>query len=106
MFRKIIVLLLSAFVGLQITRYSQEIDLEGIKWFVPERIGCGNRWGGLPFAYTYFYEDTGDITLNYSLGCTGSAKLVPMVIDLVLWTFTVYALTEYSLSKLRYRKAR
>ncbi len=106
MFRKIIVLLLSVFIGIQITGYSQKINIEGIKWFVPERGGCGNHWGGLPFAYSYIYINTQDKSDTYVLECVGVSKLAPMVIDLVLWIFAVYALTGYSLSKLRNRKTR
>jgi hypothetical protein len=91
MLRKIAFLLIALFIGATITAASSQVKTQGLRWFVPERGGCGNHWGGLPFSYRHMYLYDDETPNNVRIQCVGVGRPLPLFIDWFIWSFAVFA---------------
>ena len=114
MFRKIIVLIISALIGLAVTTYSvTKINIEGLKWFAPKapdiQLVCGDHWGGLPFSIVYTFTNQKPIDKNLirvPWVCPQEVSYVAMFVDLFIWTFATYVGIESGVKLVKTGKGR
>lgn len=106
MFRRIAFLIVSLFAGAIVTAYSSYVNFEGIRWLVPERGGCGNHWGGLPFSYRHMYLYDESVPDNMIIHCVGVGRPLPLFLDWFIWSFAVFAAlqTTAKITKSRLKK--
>lgn len=95
MFRKIINFIIAGVGGLIVTVGSSKVSIEGLRWLVPIKGGCGDHWGGLPFSYTYVYLNSKSPGGFIRAQCIGDSSILPMLIDWFLWSFVVFVLLKF-----------
>lgn len=109
MLRKIVVLILSVFIGLAFTAFSTRLSFNGLTLFMSNQNGgCGDHWGGLPFAYTYTRVKPTPLPIGGITPqpfCVGVSNNLPMFIDWFIWTFASYVGIESIVKRMKRRRS-